>query len=209
MNQKQDKKHKEAIFRRFGKDEGGQAMTEFVIVFPVVFILVLVFIQTFLLLATRHMVNYAAFCAARSAIVFYPEEGKDEAENKAKRAAVIALIAVSPMKTFGAADPFIQPIEDVVEDLSGQNFDLGRRYSMAKSNVEVTLTVNGDEDDPHVDITADVTYYCVMGIPLANTMFFEMGSQYCARRDGLLVFTLKASCTLPAAGKVSTEKCCS
>ncbi len=195
--------------RSLGKDEGGQAMTEFAIVFPVVFILVLVFIQAFVLLATRHMVNYAAFCAARSAIVFYPESGKDEAEEKAKRAAEIALIAVSPMKSFGSAEPFIQPIEDVVEDLSGLNFDLARRYNMAKSNVEVKLTVNDDEDDPHVDITADVTYYCVMGIPIANTMFYEMGSNYCERRDELLVFTLKASCTLPAAGKVSTEKCCS
>lgn len=195
--------------RSFFRGEGGQGMTEFAIVFPVVFILVLVFIQAFLLLATRHMVNYAAFCAARSAIVFYPENGKDEAEKKAKRAAEIALIAVSPMKTFGAADPFIQPVEDVVEDLSGQNFNLARRYSMAKSNVEVKLTINGDEKDPHVDITVDVTYYSVMGIPIANTMFYEMGSKYCEKRDGLLVFTLKASCTLPAAGKVSTEKCCS
>lgn len=204
-----DKKMVAEIKRLLGRAEGGQAMTEFAIVFPVVFILILVFIQAFILLAARHMANYAAFCSARSAVVFYPESGKAEAEKKAKRAAELALTAVSPMKTFGSADPFIKPVEDIMEDLTGQDFGLVRRYNMAKSNVEVRLTINGDAKDPHVDITADVTYFCVMGIPIAKNIFYEMGSRYCEKRDGLLVFTLKASCTLPAAGKVTTKKCCS
>ncbi len=53
------------------KDENGQAMVEFVVVFPVVFLLCLVIMQTFLLLSARQVVNYAAYCAARSAIVFF------------------------------------------------------------------------------------------------------------------------------------------
>ncbi|MBW2563437.1 MAG: pilus assembly protein, partial [Deltaproteobacteria bacterium] len=40
------------------KDENGQAMVEFVVVFPVVFLLCLVIMQTFLLLSARQVVNY-------------------------------------------------------------------------------------------------------------------------------------------------------
>ncbi len=189
------------------KDEGGQAMVEFTIVFPVVFLFILVFMQAFLLLTARHVVNYAAYCAARSAIVFYPEKNDiNAAKKKAKRAAEIACMSISPMKTFGSAEQFIKPIEDLFDDLTGVNFDLARRYNMARSNVEVTLTLNGT--GPHKDITADVTYYCVMGIPIANRLFDEIWRDS-VKRDGLYTFPLKASCTLPAAGKVTTKKCCS
>jgi hypothetical protein len=52
--------------------ESGQSMVEFVIVFPVLFFLFLVILQTALLLNARHMVHYAAFYAARAAIVWQP-----------------------------------------------------------------------------------------------------------------------------------------
>ena len=44
-------------------------MVEFAIVFPVVFLLFLVIVQTALLMTARQVVHYAAFSAARSAIV--------------------------------------------------------------------------------------------------------------------------------------------
>ncbi|NNL41845.1 MAG: pilus assembly protein, partial [Desulfobacterales bacterium] len=55
------------IRKNLRKDENGQAMVEFAVVFPVVFLLCLVIMQTFLLLSARQVVNYAAYCAARSA----------------------------------------------------------------------------------------------------------------------------------------------
>jgi hypothetical protein len=71
-------------------ETGGQAMTEFIIVFPVLFLLFLVIIQTALLMTARQVVQYAAFSAARSAIVYNGNKEKNE------RAANIACIPISP-----------------------------------------------------------------------------------------------------------------
>jgi len=191
------------------KDENGQAMVEFVVVFPVVFLLCLVIMQTFLLLTARQMVNYAAYCAARSAIVIFPESGHTTAKEKAKRAAVIACWSISPKKNFGAAESFIRPIEDIIEGATGVNFDLGRRYNMANSNVSVNLKpAELNAKTPHQDVTVEVTYHYVMGIPIANRIFYEMWPRGCKKDGQLYIFTFKASCTLPAAGKVKTKKCC-
>jgi len=191
------------------KDENGQAMVEFVVVFPVVFLLCLVIMQTFLLLTARQVVNYAAYCAARSAIVFLPESGNSVAKKKAERAAIIACWSISPMKNFGTAEKFIKPIEDMVEGATGINFELARRYNMARSNVSVNLKpAKLDAKTPHQDVTAEVTYNYVMGIPIANRIFYEMWKRDCKKKGKLFTFTFKASCTLPAAGKVKTKKCC-
>lgn len=70
-------------------------MVEFAIVFPVVFLFFLVIIQIALLVTARQVVNYAAFCAARSAIVQIPEDTQ-KARAKAARAAAIACAPISP-----------------------------------------------------------------------------------------------------------------
>lgn len=191
------------------KNENGQAMVEFVVVFPVVFLLCLVIMQTFLLLSARQVVNYAAYCAARSAIVFLPESGNTIAKKKAKRAAALACWSISPKKSFGAADNFIKPVEDIVEGATGIDFGLARRFSMANSNVSVNLKpAKLNAKTPHQDVTAEVTYHYVMGIPIANKIFYEMWPRDCKKKGKLFTFTFKASCTLPAAGKVKTKKCC-
>jgi len=136
------------------KNENGQAMVEFVVVFPVVFLLCLVIMQTFLLLTARQVVNYAAYCATRSAIVIFPESGSTIAKEKAKRAAAIACWSISPKKGFGATEKFIKPVEDIVEGATGINFDLGRRFNMANSNVSVKLTpAKLNTKTPHQDVT--------------------------------------------------------
>jgi len=175
--------------------------------FPLFFLLCLVIMQTFLLLTARQVVNYAAYCAARSAIVFLPDSGNTEAKKKAERAAIIACWSISPMKGFGSAETFIKPIEDMVEGATGINFDLARRYNMARSLVTVNLTPE-KITSPHQDVTAEVTYNVVMGIPIANRLFYEMWKRDCKKKGKLYTFTFKASCTLPAAGKVKTKKCC-
>lgn len=89
-------------------------MTEFIIVFPVLFLLFLVIIQTALLMTARQMVEYSAFYAARSAIV-YP--GNDQ---KIKRAADMACISISPpmtAETVAALRDFALTMGETVIDL--------------------------------------------------------------------------------------------
>lgn len=82
------------------RERNGQAMTEFVIVFPSLFLLFLVIIQTTLLMTAKQMVEYSAFCSARSAIVY------DGNNKKIKRAADIACISISPKMTFEIMEEF-------------------------------------------------------------------------------------------------------
>ena len=82
------------------KDTSGQAMTEFVIVFPSVLLLFLVIVQTALLMTAKQFVEYSAFCAARSAIVY---GGNNE---KIERAANIACIPISPKLAEGQIQEF-------------------------------------------------------------------------------------------------------
>ncbi|MFC1851948.1 TadE/TadG family type IV pilus assembly protein [candidate division CSSED10-310 bacterium] len=56
--------------RKMGED--GQAMVEFAITFPILLLLVLSIIQIAIMANTAAMVNYAAFCGARTAAVFIP-----------------------------------------------------------------------------------------------------------------------------------------
>lgn len=76
------------ILRRLRSDEQGQSLLEFAISFPIVLLLVLAIMQFALMWNAKHVVNYAAFCAARSYIVYGDGD-------KASLAAKIATIPVS------------------------------------------------------------------------------------------------------------------
>jgi len=54
--------------------EDGQAMTEFVLAFPVLLLSILIIFQMSLLYAGHFMLNYAAYCAVRTAVVWIPQD---------------------------------------------------------------------------------------------------------------------------------------
>ncbi|MDA0321695.1 MAG: pilus assembly protein [Verrucomicrobia bacterium] len=80
------------------RDDGGQAMTEFVLIAPVVFFMFFMMIQALMIMNAYHCLKYAAFCAARSLAVHLPHN-PDDAPRYAKNAAAIAMAPVSaPVK---------------------------------------------------------------------------------------------------------------
>ena len=91
------------------KKESGQAMVEFAIVFPVLFFFFLTIIQMGLLYTAKQIVNYAAFYAARSAIVMIPEKDIDTGTKREmiERAASIACIPISPRFSHNARNYLI------------------------------------------------------------------------------------------------------
>lgn len=91
----------------FAADQRGQAMTEFAISFPIVLITTLILMQLALMYQAKNVVTYAAFSAARAAIVYIPAEyggeGKHsinldggEKYDKVVQAAAMACVPVSP-----------------------------------------------------------------------------------------------------------------
>ena len=76
-------------------DDGGQALTEFVIVIPIVLLFFFAILQYFQVFRASQLGNYAAYMAGRVyAVNMYPE-GRRVAEEKALDAAALALAPVA------------------------------------------------------------------------------------------------------------------
>ena len=93
--------------RRIVLGTQGQAMTEFAISFPIVLITTLILMQLALMYQAKNVVTYAAFAAARAAVVYIPSEEGGEAKHsinldggekidKIQQAAAMACIPISP-----------------------------------------------------------------------------------------------------------------
>ena len=142
--------------------ESGQSIVEFVIVFPVLFLLFLTILQVALLLNARHLVHYAAFYAARAAIVWQPAKVSQKIkDDKIKRAAVIACLPISP-KISGIIPAGIPP---------SLGNTIGALERFAISNALTSVDV---QQQPAGDITAEVTHYYAMRVPIINKIFFEL-----------------------------------
>ncbi len=87
--------------------ESGQAMTEVAISFPVLLITTLILMQLALMYQARNVVTYAAFSAARAAIVWIPATAEGEGKHqinigggpkwdKIHQAAAMACVPISP-----------------------------------------------------------------------------------------------------------------
>ena len=114
--------------------EGGASSVEFVLVLPALAVLLLMILQIALLVQAKFVVNYAAFCAARSAIVVIPDEvaisrppesrnhlGNPETSEKieiTRRSAALPLIAISPLPGFNGATG-LPVVTDDLESLKG------------------------------------------------------------------------------------------
>ena len=72
-------------------EDGAQALTEFVLIIPVVLLFFFVMIQSVVILLTSQLCNYAAYVAARSYSVHENIEGPAGATTIATRAAALAL----------------------------------------------------------------------------------------------------------------------
>lgn len=93
--------------RSFSLGTRGQAMTEFAISFPIVLITTLILMQLALMYQAKNVVTYAAFSAARAAIVYIPSDMGGEAKHsinadggekfdKVTQAAAMACVPISP-----------------------------------------------------------------------------------------------------------------
>jgi TadE-like protein len=98
--------------------ESGTSAVEFVLVLPALAVLLLMILQIALIVQAKFVVNYAAFCAARSAVVVIPDDvfgrpseprnqvGNPDSSEKVEiiqRSAALPLTAISPLPGFSVA----------------------------------------------------------------------------------------------------------
>lgn len=123
--------------------ESGASAVEFVLVMPPLVVLLLMILQIALIVQAKFVVNYAAFCAARSAIVVIPDDvsangtiesrnhiGNPDTSEKLEtihRAAALPLSAISPLAGFSLETglPVLTNPDAMVELLKLIPFDVG------------------------------------------------------------------------------------
>ncbi|MBU0610475.1 MAG: pilus assembly protein [Armatimonadetes bacterium] len=178
----------------------GQAATEFLIVFFVILFFVCSILQLALIFVARSAVDYASFCAARAAIVWYHKypdsrdlRGPTQALEMARRAAAIATLPISGRLSGGGSQ---EPTAACFEALAVVNTRMkswADRYRMSSAATEVSF-VQGTGAKPGQPLTVRVVYWYRLYLPLVNRILGYQG----AGATGLTGYYLPitASCTL-------------
>ena len=197
--------------RRIPGDEGAQAMTEYVIVIPVVLLMFFSAVQTMVIAQTVQLANYAAFAAARSYATEYAKFeriGGNPAVDAADRARLVACMVMAPVST-GVNDEIPDGFHTLRQAAEGN------RDSMIMQGIMEGLTVAyvyrikdfevegpSDPDDATAVIEVRFNYMLPIVLPGLN----EMWTYLHRRRPGVAhmglledVFSPNASASTPVA----------
>lgn len=164
--------------RRLGADERAQAMTEFVIVIPLVLFLFFAMLQTMMMAKASQLSNYAAFAAARSYATsfskFFGEtedgnEAHDKALERAKNTALLVMAPISHAQA-GEALPLWRPMRNNVKGMPQvvqQFYGLAEGYvtAMIFRMKGFTLNLSGGADDPKSVVKVSFDYVMPISIP--------------------------------------------
>jgi hypothetical protein len=178
----------------------GQAILEFVMVLPIGLMLVLVMVQSSLLMVGHICVHYAAYCAARSAVVSVPADlspteppnfvtDDPTASGKMRRVHLAAVWAVLPISCSspdtpeGDAGTVVRGLENLFsgygkETPSWVRDHLGRKLQYAEDHTQVSLSPpeEGDTYKAHEDIVVTVRHTFYMAVPYAGKLFAVLSS---------------------------------
>jgi hypothetical protein len=182
--------------------QGGAAIVEFALVLPILLMLVLIMAQSSLLMAGNLCVNYAAFCAARSAIVTVPWNAtlswpppvvadapnflSDSKLNRVKMAAVWAVLPVScgdksyPAADFaalgGGLDRFFSQYGNQAPAWVNRSLPQRLQYALDHTNVMIepplAAVANGEYGD-HEDLVVHVEHTLYLAVPYAGRLFWQ------------------------------------
>jgi len=199
--------------RGFGRAEAATAMLDFILTFPLFTMIILVVIQFALMVNARIVVSYAAYLAARSAIV-NTDGGLAAAEARAEAAAEIGCLPISP--ALDSALTYPNPALGLLLIHSDENPDLpgserlrrwyrsGGKHLYAQEATEVTITGADAEGHfaPQVPVTVTVSHAFRLSVPYADGVFAALvGDTFL----GQTVVTITDSYTFLNEGKVRTE----
>ena len=143
----------------FRRDEKGQVVVEYAIVFPIQLLVTLAIIQLAHIFVAKHVVGYAAFCGARAEIV-----GEDP-----KDAASLALSMIAG--TTGATEP---------------NIEIPGWGEMTKSGAareKTTVNVTSEDAGNVTLIKCDVEHQLELAIPLGNYLAYTIGEVFLSLDD--------------------------
>lgn len=200
--------------RNFHRDEGGAAYSlSFVMVLPFYVLLIAVILETTFIMIAKTGTLYAAYGAARSAVVFTTIETPDEresmgnvpytAEEKASQAAVQAMLlfASGRLGTNSSvsederekADAFLGAYKEYVKGGSQRLKDgyITNKYVYASRNTTTTLEMVGTGELWQNEIRAEVTYDAPFLLPYVGRLLGGVKND-----DGQVVLPITSSAVL-------------
>lgn len=192
-------------------NQEGATAVEFILVFPLLLIMLLTILQVALIVQARFVVNYAAFCAARSAIVTIParvkSRGAFEDHNVIstnnpespkmriiQRSAALPCVGISPLwsaglvaRTQSAFNPRAQvPLAVLALFAPGSDYfwQLQSRapYAYDQRNTSVGVSSRSGGFKDHSEVTVQVTHRYYLTVPFADRL---LGRSYTGAWFGL------------------------
>lgn len=198
-------------------ESGAAATLGFVLVFPFFVMILLVVAQFALLVHARILVSYAAFAAARSAVVWADAE-REVAVAQAEDAAAVALLPVSPsyFERLGLPNPPV-PSSSLLLVHAGDygsvagDSSLGRvwrrfwRLGGKRTYARLWTRVELEPEDPGPQdpLTATVSYRFYLSVPYADGVFAALPGG--SRLPPFPTLSMRDSVTLLNQGRVRTE----
>jgi hypothetical protein len=192
------------------RDEDGAAYTlSYVMVMPVFALLICAIVELALLLTAKLGTVYASFAAVRSASVWSTATKWENAEKKARKAAIQCMtpFASGTQSLLSTANP-TEDLEDDLADIAvdGATYNLAyqlfakkpvsvkylsMKYAYALRHIKVKVE---EPTDGAGNITATVTYEFPFNIPGIGRIFGERGD------DERYYFKMTSSATIPNEG---------
>ena len=212
---------------RRGRGQEGAVILEFAMCLPFMLMLVLLLVQSSLLMGGNICVHYAAYCAARSAIVNIPADGGEveppnvledpRLSGKYLRIRAAGLWAVLPV-CYGGENISEEDTQALSEGLArffavyGAHRPgwvdgyLGRKlyYAVENTHVHVVPPAGGEQEfDQHEDVEVKIYHKFYMSVPFVARLFRALGDEDV--RDlhfakGEYAMMIRASCTLTNEG---------
>ncbi len=207
--------------------QSGAAILEFTIIIPIIGSLAMVMVQSAFLMGGNLCVHYAAYCAARSAVVQIPRDYSDIGEDpnvlghpdgskKFMRIKDAAIWAVMPVSAGGENVPegydagltgelkamFTRYGGDApgwLDDRIKRKFD----YATGHTFVEVDPPADGERYEVHEDIRVKVEHTLYMSVPYANWLFSKLDDDGVELRfgEGEYGMIIRATCYMPNEGQ--------
>ena len=193
------------FFSHLARDEKATAMLDFVLVFPIFAMIVLTFVQLSLLIHARLVVSYAAFAAARSAVVWLAQDPA-EAQERAEKAAQIGCLAIaSGAGAVGsgwghalAVTPLYLHSPDG-ERLGHRIRRGGSKMAWSAAATRVHIRPSSQPLGAHDPVTVEVEHDFYLSVPYGDRVFRQ------GTLGGLPIHTIKDSFTLTNEGYVQSR----
>ena len=189
----------------FTRDETATAMLDFVLIFPIFTTIVLVFTQLALLINARLVVSYAAFAAARSAVVWLGEDPQ-EAQKRAEKAAQIGCLSIASGEARAGAGwghaLAVAPLylhSPSTDRLMQRIRRGGSKMAWSSGATRVRITPFGRDVAAHEPVTVEVEHDFYLSVPYGDRLFRH------GTVAGLPVHTIKESFTLTNEGYVQSR----